>query len=40
MLLFHKLNLLMLNDVFKLEISELMHNIEKQWSLARLNFKI
>ena len=26
--LFHKLNLLMLNDVFKLEIAKLMHNIE------------
>ena len=26
--LFHNLNLLTLNDVFKLEISKLMHNIE------------
>ena len=26
--LFHKLNLLKLNDVFKLEIAEVMHNIE------------
>jgi len=28
MLLFHKLNLLTLNDVFKLEIAEVIHNIE------------
>jgi len=28
MSLFHKLNLLTLNDVFKLEIAKLMHNIE------------
>jgi len=26
--LFHKLNLLTLNDVFKLEIAKVMHNIE------------
>ena len=26
--LFHKVNLLTLNDVFKLEIAEAMHNIE------------
>ena len=26
--LFHNLNLLTLNDVFKLEIAEVMHNIE------------
>jgi len=34
MLLFHNLNLLTLNDVFKLEIAKVMHNIENNEHLT------
>jgi len=40
MLLFHKLNLLALNHVFKLEISKLMHNIENNEHLPDYMSKI